>query len=147
VLAGPTCDSADILYEKTEYKLPLSLKPGDKVEILSTGAYTTTYSSVRVQRLRAAEGDLHLALLHTETNDGALRKAPSPFIDHSRDGRGHEWRRKSKKKASRSTLAFAGRMVMIGFGSIGQGVLPLIFRHIDIKPEQITVISPRTAAA
>ena len=46
VLAGPTCDSADILYEKTEYKMPLSLKPGDKVEILSTGAYTTTYSSV-----------------------------------------------------------------------------------------------------
>ena len=32
-------------------------------------------------------------------------------------------------------------MVMIGFGSIGQGVLPLIFRHIDIKPEQITIIS------
>ena len=46
VLAGPTCDSADILYEKTEYKLPLSLKCGDKVEILATGAYTTTYSSV-----------------------------------------------------------------------------------------------------
>jgi ornithine decarboxylase len=46
VLAGPTCDSADILYEKTEYKMPLALKPGDKVEILSTGAYTTTYSSV-----------------------------------------------------------------------------------------------------
>jgi ornithine decarboxylase len=46
VLAGPTCDSADILYEKTEYRMPLSLKPGDKVEILSTGAYTTTYSSV-----------------------------------------------------------------------------------------------------
>jgi ornithine decarboxylase len=46
VLAGPTCDSADILYEKTEYKLPLSLKVGDKVEIMSTGAYTTTYSSV-----------------------------------------------------------------------------------------------------
>ena len=38
-------------------------------------------------------------------------------------------------------------MVMIGFGSIGQGVLPLIFRHIDIKPEQITIISPRTIAA
>jgi ornithine decarboxylase len=46
VIAGPTCDSADILYEKTEYKLPLALKAGDKVEILSTGAYTTTYSSV-----------------------------------------------------------------------------------------------------
>jgi len=46
VLAGPSCDSADILYEKTEYKLPLNLKVGDKVEFLSTGAYTSTYSSV-----------------------------------------------------------------------------------------------------
>jgi ornithine decarboxylase len=46
VLAGPTCDSADILYEKTEYRLPLALKVGDKVEIQATGAYTTTYSAV-----------------------------------------------------------------------------------------------------
>jgi ornithine decarboxylase len=46
VIAGPTCDSADILYEKTEYQLPLDLKVGDKVEILSTGAYTSSYSSV-----------------------------------------------------------------------------------------------------
>lgn len=46
ILAGPTCDSADILYEKSDYELPLSLEVGDKVQILSTGAYTTTYSSV-----------------------------------------------------------------------------------------------------
>jgi ornithine decarboxylase len=46
VLAGPTCDSADILYENTEYHLPLDLKIGDKVSILGTGAYTSTYSSV-----------------------------------------------------------------------------------------------------
>lgn len=46
VLAGPTCDSADILYEKTDYRLPTALKAGDRVLILSTGAYTTTYSSV-----------------------------------------------------------------------------------------------------
>ena len=46
VIAGPTCDSADILYERTEYNLPLDLKIGDKVEILSTGAYTSMYSSV-----------------------------------------------------------------------------------------------------
>ncbi|HWK46050.1 MAG TPA: type III PLP-dependent enzyme [Stellaceae bacterium] len=46
VIAGPTCDSADILYEKTDYRLPLDLDVGDKVEILSTGAYTSTYSSV-----------------------------------------------------------------------------------------------------
>ncbi|MGE0422128.1 MAG: homospermidine synthase [Reyranellaceae bacterium] len=43
--------------------------------------------------------------------------------------------RKSKK------VAFSGRMVMIGFGSIGQGVMPLILRHIAVKPSQITVIS------
>ena len=46
VLAGPTCDSADILYERTEYRLPLGLRVGDKVEILSTGAYTASYASV-----------------------------------------------------------------------------------------------------
>jgi ornithine decarboxylase len=46
VLAGPTCDSADILYEHTEYRLPLGLEVGDKVEILSTGAYTASYASV-----------------------------------------------------------------------------------------------------
>ncbi len=46
VLAGPTCDSADILYEKADYCLPLDLRVGDKVEILSAGAYTASYSSV-----------------------------------------------------------------------------------------------------
>jgi ornithine decarboxylase len=46
ILAGPTCDSADILYEKTEYHMPLALEPGDKVRILSTGAYTSSYASV-----------------------------------------------------------------------------------------------------
>ena len=46
ILAGPTCDSADTLYEKSICRLPSTLKPGDKVWILSTGAYTTTYSSV-----------------------------------------------------------------------------------------------------
>jgi ornithine decarboxylase len=46
VLAGPTCDSADVLYEAADYRLPLDLKAGDKVWILATGAYTTTYSAV-----------------------------------------------------------------------------------------------------
>ncbi len=45
-IAGPTCDSVDILYQTTPYELPLELKPGDMVEFLGTGAYTTTYSSV-----------------------------------------------------------------------------------------------------
>lgn len=45
VLAGPTCDSVDVMYEKTPYMLPFSLEIGDKVLIEGTGAYTTTYSS------------------------------------------------------------------------------------------------------
>ncbi len=46
VLAGPTCDSIDVLYDKSDYHLPLALTPGDRVQLLSTGAYTTTYCSV-----------------------------------------------------------------------------------------------------
>ena len=38
-------------------------------------------------------------------------------------------------------IAFPGRLVIVGFGSIGQGVLPLLLRHIDIGPDQITIIS------
>jgi ornithine decarboxylase len=46
ILAGPTCDSADIMYEDAKYKLPLDLKSGDKIYWLSTGAYTSSYASV-----------------------------------------------------------------------------------------------------
>jgi ornithine decarboxylase len=45
VIAGPTCDSADTLYEKTPYQLPMALREGDRVEILATGAYVTTYAT------------------------------------------------------------------------------------------------------
>ncbi len=46
ILAGPTCDSADIMYERTACYLPADLMAGDHVQILSAGAYTHTYSSV-----------------------------------------------------------------------------------------------------
>lgn len=46
IIAGPTCDSADVMYEKTPYPMPLSLTVGDEVLIDCTGAYTTTYSAV-----------------------------------------------------------------------------------------------------
>jgi ornithine decarboxylase len=46
VLAGPTCDSVDVMYEKQPYELPITLAIGDKVLIEGTGAYTATYSSV-----------------------------------------------------------------------------------------------------
>jgi len=44
-IAGPTCDSTDTLYEKSHYRLPLALDCGDRVELLATGAYVTTYAS------------------------------------------------------------------------------------------------------
>ena len=46
ILAGPTCDSMDILYEKTPYEMPASTKIGERAYILTTGAYTQSYSSV-----------------------------------------------------------------------------------------------------
>jgi ornithine decarboxylase len=46
IVAGPTCDSADVLYERTPYNLPVSLTVGDEILIEGTGAYTTTYSAV-----------------------------------------------------------------------------------------------------
>ncbi len=46
VLAGPTCDSADVLYEKNPVELPLALAEGDEVRLLSAGAYTSCYSTV-----------------------------------------------------------------------------------------------------
>jgi len=35
----------------------------------------------------------------------------------------------------------SGRLVIVGFGSIGQGVLPLLLRHLDIAPERITIVT------
>ena len=46
ILAGPSCDSADVLYEKRPVALPLALKSGDKVIIRNCGAYTSSYASV-----------------------------------------------------------------------------------------------------
>ena len=46
ILAGPTCDSADVLYERANYRLPVDLSIGDRLQIRSTGAYTSTYASV-----------------------------------------------------------------------------------------------------
>jgi ornithine decarboxylase len=46
VLAGPTCDSADVLYEDHPAHLPLTLVEGDEVRLHAAGAYTTCYSTV-----------------------------------------------------------------------------------------------------
>ncbi len=46
ILAGPTCDSMDVLYENYKYELPDTIKQGDRIYIFTTGAYTQSYSSV-----------------------------------------------------------------------------------------------------
>ncbi|WP_282095877.1 type III PLP-dependent enzyme [Epibacterium ulvae] len=46
VLAGPSCDSADVLYERHPYQLPVGLAGGDRIVIHACGAYTSTYASV-----------------------------------------------------------------------------------------------------
>jgi homospermidine synthase len=38
-------------------------------------------------------------------------------------------------------VKFAGKIVFVGFGSIGQGVLPLILRHIGTSSERITIVT------
>jgi ornithine decarboxylase len=45
VIAGPTCDEVDVLYDKAGYEMPLDLQVGDKILVLSAGAYTATYCS------------------------------------------------------------------------------------------------------
>ncbi|RYJ01132.1 MAG: homospermidine synthase [Acetobacteraceae bacterium] len=42
---------------------------------------------------------------------------------------------------------FSGRLVMLGFGSIGQGVLPLILRHIGLPRDRITIVTAEPRGA
>ena len=45
-IAGPTCDSVDVMYEKVPYMLPEAIQEGDRIYFFSAGAYTSTYCSV-----------------------------------------------------------------------------------------------------
>jgi ornithine decarboxylase len=45
IIAGPTCDSADTLYESANNRMPLALVSGDKVILHAAGAYVSTYAS------------------------------------------------------------------------------------------------------
>lgn len=39
---------------------------------------------------------------------------------------------------------FNGYILIVGFGSIGQGILPLILRHFTVSPERITIVTADT---
>lgn len=47
----------------------------------------------------------------------------------------------------RQFATFKGRLLMIGFGCIGQGVLPLLLRHIALEPSQIRILDPSSEGA
>jgi len=58
--------------------------------------------------------------------------------------------KKNKPKAKKGTkgkLAFDGKILMVGCGSIGQAILPLIFKHLAIKPGQISIIEADSRGA
>ena len=40
----------------------------------------------------------------------------------------------------RQEAAFRGRLVITGFGCIGQAALPLLLRHVEMRPDQVLVI-------
>ncbi|WP_340818181.1 type III PLP-dependent enzyme [Methanolobus sp. WCC4] len=46
ILAGPTCDSMDILYEDHKYVFPDAMEEGERLYVFTTGAYTQSYCSV-----------------------------------------------------------------------------------------------------
>lgn len=46
VVAGPTCDSTDILYERRPVQLPDALTSGDRIRLHGAGAYTVACSSL-----------------------------------------------------------------------------------------------------
>ncbi|GAB5468938.1 MAG: homospermidine synthase [Rhodospirillales bacterium] len=46
-----------------------------------------------------------------------------------------------------SKRPFDGRLLMLGCGSIGQGVLPLLFKHLDITPDRVSILAADSAGA
>lgn len=40
---------------------------------------------------------------------------------------------------------FKNRFVLLGFGCVGQALMPLIFEKFDIKPSQVTIIAAEGA--
>jgi len=42
--------------------------------------------------------------------------------------------------------AFSGRIVILGFGAIGQAILPLLLRHVGMPPSRIEIVGPSRGA-
>ena len=131
-LAGPSRDLADVLYEKRPVQLPLDLTDGDKVRILCTGAYTTSWprsASTVSQPLRAvSSADAHV---------GAWGQ-PS----HAPD-RGHRKDPDARRPGHRPHVSLPARgssAVMIRRRRCGRWVA----RLVALRPRPISCSSPAT---
>lgn len=51
----------------------------------------------------------------------------------------------ANSKSHHTLCHFRGRLLMVGFGCIGQATLPLLLRHIDMRPEQVLILKPGEA--
>ena len=56
-------------------------------------------------------------------------------------------KRPAAKKGGAKKIAFEGKILMVGCGSIGQAILPLIFKHLAIKPSQLSIIEADSRGA
>jgi homospermidine synthase len=56
-------------------------------------------------------------------------------------------RRALMENSYQKYVAFNKKIIMVGFGSVGQSILPLLFRHIDVKPEQVTILTKKDDGA
>ena len=61
ILAGPTCDSMDVIYRRADYRLPLDLAIGDPLDFLFGRCLHGELCFGGVQRLRADSDLLHLS--------------------------------------------------------------------------------------
>jgi ornithine decarboxylase len=87
VLAGPTCDGDDVLYQRRVYRLPLDLRAGDHVDLLSAGAYTASYASVEFNGFAPLPTYCVSAAATSGTGDKERRRCTADVISKTVAGR------------------------------------------------------------
>ena len=102
IIAGPTCDSVDVLYEKNPYPLPVSLAIGDKVLIEATGAYTDDLFVGRLQRLPAAAAIRDLTVWHRSPDCTRIESLGTPSRGCRKRSSGLRYHRRTVASAPRT---------------------------------------------
>ncbi len=109
------------------WTLPADVREGDWIEIRQLGAYGTALRTAFNGFDRALVTEVSMRRRCSRPPDMAARRPSAPPD--------------ARNAPTMKHAAFDGRLVMLGFGSIGQGVLPLILRHIDMPRERIEIVT------